>query len=342
MPAIDVKSLQDTAIQYQKELLWLPLIGLEDSMKYLNLVPNIQNERKITTFERTNGILKPHTGAVNKQEEVGKTVTRTLKVYPGDVVVEDFPENYRTVAYGPDVLLGKNQSKKHPWELVMLRAIMESVSEDLNLSLFCGQRDDLILDAYHVFDGFDKIIDDELDDGNISQALGNLYPYSFTLGNGDPLEYLLTMWKSAPLELRRKKTIMYVSQALFDEYNNYFLNEMGAMLDIFNRTIDKKDYTLLLGTEGRCTLAPMIGKQGSNRVLLTDYSNLEVGVDQTSDQEFIEVRRVDNPFVVQFVVKLVFGVQMQSLHKKRFLVDMGDGAEIPVPSGSGSGSGSVI
>ena len=342
MPAIDVTSLQNTAIQYQKELLWLPLIGLEDSLKYLNLVPNIQNERKITTFERTNGILKPHTGAVNKQEDVGKTVTRTLKVYPGDVVVEDFPENYRTVAYGPDVLLGKNQSKKHPWELVMLRAIMESVSEDLNLSLFCGQRNDAILDAYHVFDGFDRIIDLEIDEGTISPAIGNLFPYSYTLGNGNPMEYLLGMWKAAPLELRRKKTIMYVSQAMFDEYNNYFLYEMGAMMDIFNHTIDKKDYTLLAGTEGRCTLAPMIGKQGTNRVLLTDYSNMEVGVDQTSDQEFIEVRRVDNPFVVQFVVKLVFGVQVQSLHKKRFVVDMGGGAEIPAGSGSGSGSGSVI
>jgi hypothetical protein len=338
MPAINVESLQDTAIQYQKELLWLPLIGLEDSLKYLTLVPNIQNERKITTFERTNGILKPHTGSVNLQEDLGKTVTRTLKVYPGDVVVEDFPENYRTVAYGPDVLLGKNQSKKHPWELVMLRAIMESVSEDLNLSLFCGQRSDEMLDAYHVFDGFDTIINNELDDLMISPALGNMYDDSWN-GSESLVQYLNQMWRAAPLELKRRKTIMYVSQGLFEQYNLELGSEMGMFIYGLNGFgIDRPAETKLWGSEGRCTLAPMIGKQESTRVLMTDPGNLEVGVDQTSDQEFIEVRRVDNPFVVQFVVKLVFGVQVQSLNKKRFFVDGGSDSEIPV---SGSGSGSI-
>ena len=44
-----------------------------------------------------------------------------------------------------------------------------------------------------------------------------------------------------------------------------------------------------------------------------------IGVDQTSDEEKIEIRRPDNPKVVQFFMKMYFGVQFESISPEVFM-----------------------
>ena len=76
--------------------------------------------------------VKPYDSSVAiAHSDVGKAQEMTLQVEKAYASVKDNIQNYKTIAVGPDVLLGKNKSKKHPWEMVMLTSIVRTFGEDI-------------------------------------------------------------------------------------------------------------------------------------------------------------------------------------------------------------------
>jgi len=77
----------------------------------------------------------------------------------------------------------------------------------------------------------------------------------------------------------------------------------------------------------------------SNLVIITQKANLHYGVDQLSDSETIKAFNSGNPYLFTAAMKMVFGVQIQSIHSRSFVInDQTSAAE----TGSGSGSGSGV
>jgi hypothetical protein len=78
------------------------------------------------------------------------------------------------------------------------------------------------------------------------------------------------------------------------------------------------DQKVLVGTNGKCTLVPWPNMEGQPYIFITIKDNIKLGVDQMSDTEDVEIRRVDNPKVVQFFMKAYFGVGFESFDKTLF------------------------
>lgn len=308
-----VTDLANTAIQYKKEIKIMPYIALADTLKHMTPEPGIQFQKVLPNltgaFELSN-----HDGAKNLQ--TGPTLgKRTLTTYVGDVLIEEKPEDLRSVIQG-NALLGNNGNlDKHPLELQILALVAKNISKKLAVAIFQGERNGATLNSTNaVFDGFDHITSDEITATNISAGNGN-YEEVDPITSSNALDILMSAWEGSEDELKAVPTKLFIPFATYHAYNRDFASTYGA--NPYNVQYKK---TFLEGTDGLCELVPMTGKAGSSYMHLTTKENCRVGFDMMSDAESMIVRPCDNPWKVQFAMKMNFGVQFETLDKTCFKV----------------------
>lgn len=71
-------------------------------------------------------------------------------------------------------------------------------------------------------------------------------------------------------------------------------------------------------------IVPLANKKNSPFIHMTVKRNMLVGVNQTGEEESVEVARF-KAFVLQFIATMFFGVEFESLSKERLLVASIDG-----------------
>jgi len=326
-PTVDITSLQETAIRRQKDLKMLPYAVLATVLGAhgINLMPGIQNKDVITSFYRKSGILKPYaTTKEISQADVGKAEEATLEVFKSYASVKDNIQNYKTIAVGPDVLLGKNQSKKHPWEMVMLNGVITTFGEDILDALFPATRDIDDQSPTGAFNGFDTIVDAKVAASLISLAIGNLVNTGTIAApvdadDTDAADILLAFWRAAHPRLKEVKSMLLVPSDIGDYYDDAYFNKFKhkPIVDEYNRTI-------LHGTGGRCTLVRSTAMGTGQRIYLTVPGNLDFGMDTMSDATFVQVRNIyEDPNLVQFWIQGDYGCRIREVHPKVFQVNEG-------------------
>lgn len=326
-PTVDITSLAETAIRRQKDLKMLPYAVLAQVLGVhgINLLPGIQNKDVLTSFYRKSGILKPYSTSKDiTQADVGKAEESTLEVFTSYASVKDNIQNYQTIAVGPDVLLGKNQSKKHPWEMVMLQSVIKTFGEDIIDALFPAARDVDDQSPTGAFNGFDTLVDTMVAAGTISVALGNLVNTGAIAAPADEDDFdaadkLLAFWRAAHARLKEVNTIMLIPADIGDYYDDAYFNKFKhkPLTDEFNRTY-------LHGTGNRCKLVRSTAMGTGQRIYLTVPGNLDFGMDTMSDATFVQVRNpYEDPNLVQFWIQGKYGTRIREVHQKVFQVNEG-------------------
>jgi hypothetical protein len=309
-----VSALNQAAIKFRKELLMLPIIALESTLQHMTLRPGIQYQEIVNDLT-ADLELRPHDGSLNKQTGI-TAGERTLTTYVGDLVTEQKLEDIRQKLLGGQLLLaGKTkQTNKHPLEKQMIALIIKEVSKKLNLAIFNAVRNASGTTTATLFNGFDTLTATEIGLTTIAAGEGNFVDVD-PITSSNAWDSLRAFYQAADQNLQSVPTKLFVPYAVYNAYNEDYLATFGAVP--YNKEYKK---TFLEGSGGLCEIVPLVGKASSNYIHLTEKSNMLVGVDQLSDKEFVKVREVDNPFVTQFVMKMVFGVQFESLAKERLCV----------------------
>lgn len=309
---MNVTAFQNTATQYRSELLMQTVIGMEELLPHITVRPGIQDEEAVGNLSE-DVELRPHNGDKNVQDTfaLGK---RTLKVYTGDVIAEENPEELRSTIYGRKMIGDSAAGTKHPLEFEIMQLIMQGVSGKLAKAAFKAVRNSSGTKTIHLFNGFDTLALSDITATTISTANGNLIDVDeITAVNA--VDVLRSIWKNASDELKSKKTKLYIPFNVYENYCDAYRDDFGAVP--YNSQFEK---VTLEGTRGMCELVPVVGKAGSSLIHLTTKENMLIGVDQMSDKEYIEVRRGDNPFKWQFILKMVFGAQMASIDKRSLMI----------------------
>ena len=73
------------------------------------------------------------------------------------------------------------------------------------------------------------------------------------------------------------------------------------------------------GSNGRLHLVPLYNKNGSKYIHICPKMNMLVGYDQMSDLETVMVKEYE-PFILSYFATMFFGVQFESIDKRRFKV----------------------
>lgn len=301
--------LNENAIKYRRELMMLPIIGIKSSLEHLTLRPGIQWKEVVGSIG-SDAQLRPHDGNVNEQAGVN-TDARELETFVGDVITYEDPEKLRKSILG-EALLGNNKNlAKHPIEKLIVASVVKSVSKKLNMSLFDAKRN--ITDIKNsttkdLFNGYDKITAAEIALGTVSVAKENLEEFTEAFTEANVVDMLMAFYQGASDELTSEPTKLFLPKTLYNMYNNGYKNDFGSAP--YNKEFKK---TFLEGTDDTCELVALPGKKDAPYIQLTTKKNMLVGVDQLSDSEFVKVREVDNPFKLQFVMKMNFGVQFESI-----------------------------
>jgi len=307
--ALDIKGiLVGSGHKFRKEILLMPVVALSDTTNHMTIRYGIRGKETVGEA-RSGAKLRPYTSAKG-ETNTAQIVPRTLETFLGDVVEEFDPYTLYNTIYSEPL-----SKKRTEMEVVKTLAVemAKSATEDLPQVLFTGVRNAAGTTTMDLFDGFDTIIKADKLAGDVTVEKKNLVVAdAITAANaGDKLKLI---HKSAHVTLKNGASKMYVPVHVKEMYDEWFLATFGAVA--YNNAYEQ---IYLHGTNKKCELVALPGMIDADHIILTTKKNMLVGVDQTSDQERVEINKCDNPKAVQFFMTAFFGVQFESINPKVFL-----------------------
>lgn len=316
MPTISHNELNTAAQKYRKELLIMAVIGLGQTLQHMTLRTGIRYKETVGELDGPVELM-PYTGELlnDGYEEDGISINgRDIETFLGQAVKYFDPNTLVSSLYGSAVTKGE-ELKNVPIAKAVLTLMMRKISGGLNKSIFNAVRNASGKTTATLFNGFDKIVADEITATKITVAKGNQYDFSAAIDDNNAVDSLKACYRAASDELKEETVKMLLPWAIYNAYNDDYQQTVGAVP--YNKEFKK---TFLEGSDNRCELVPLIGKKASPYIQITTKGNLLVGVNQVGEEEKIEVRRGDNPFKLQFVTTMFFGTQFETISPEKLLV----------------------
>jgi len=313
MPTISHVELNKAAQKFRAELLIMAVIGLESTLQHMTLRTGIRY--KETVGELGGPVeLMPYTGLMTDADDNITIDGRDLETFLGQSIKMFDPNKLVSSLYGAAVTKG-DALKGIPINQAVLTLMIQKISEGLNKSIFGAVRNGAGKTTATLFNGFDTITAADITAAKISVAKNNLYNFAGAITSANAVDMLKAYYRAASDELKDVPTKLMVPRSIADAYNDDYQITVGAAP--YNKEFKK---TFLEGSDDLCEIVPLIGKKAAPFLQLTTKANMLVGVNQTGEEEQIEVRRGDNPFMLQFITTMFFGTQYESVSPTRLLV----------------------
>lgn len=306
-----LEQYQEAAHTFRAELLMLPLIGVQNTLQYMTARPGIRYAESVGEAS-VDAEFAPYKADMEDDADLDLNF-RTLYTYFG-ACVKNFEPNSAI-----STLLGKGATKtdgqmQTPTALAVLALIAKGLSYALNRAIWNAVRNPQGKKTKDLFDGFDTIAAKEIDDGNISQDKGNLVVIDEKITAANAVSVAKKIMYAMDEQLREQKCYLYCTQHFVDMYNEGYKMESGCS-PFYN------EYRQLCveGSNGNLIFCPLSNKAGSEYFQVSTKENMLVGYDQMGDVESVEVARF-KAFILQYIATMFFGVQYESIDRRRLLV----------------------
>ena len=300
---------QKAAIKWRKDLLMLPIIGIQDTLQYMTGRPGIRYKENVGTIyaDAQFAPYKPtRTGDVDLKLDF-----RTLETHFGNVVAKFEPNSAISTLLGTGATKGDGQMTT-PTALHVLAQIAKGLSEHLNDAIWNGVRNADGDTTKDLFDGFDTITEKEITAGTVSADNGNYMKIDEQITTANAVDVAKEILFSLDPRLRSQDLLMFCSQDFADKYNEAYLLTHGGIA--YNTQYAQGTVE---GSNGRLKLVPLYNKANSKFIHICPKSNMLVGYDQMGDIESIMVKEYE-PFILTYIATMFFGVQFESIDKRRF------------------------
>ena len=229
-------------------------------------------------------------------------------------MVSDFePNSAVSTLLGTGATKGDGQIST-PTAKSVLALIAKSLSEHLNDAIWNGVRNATGDTSKDLFNGFDTITQSEITAQNISAEKGNYLKLTEDITAANAVDVAKKILFSLDPRLRSQELFLYCSQDFVDKYNEGYLLSHGGIP--YNTEYGQ---TAVEGSNGKLKLVPLYNKADSKFMHVTTKSNMLVGFDQMGDIENVMVKE-HKPFILSYIATMFFGVQFESIDKRRFKV----------------------
>lgn len=307
-----LEEFQNAAIKYRKELLMIPIIGCQETLKYMTGRPGIRYKEAVGTIGGT-AQFAPY--KANRSHDFDLQLDhRVLETFFGCAVEKFEPNSAVSTLLGAIGATRGNGQAQAPTAKHVLALIARSLSEKLNDAIWGAERNANGDTTQDLFNGFDTITETEITDGAIAAAAGNYIKLTDNITNANAVDIMKNALYSLDPKLRAKTLYAYCSQDIVDKYNEGYLLTHGATP--YNTQFQQ---TVVEGSAGKLIFCPLANKAGSKFIHITDKANMLVGYDQMGDVESIEVERFE-AFVLSYIATMFFGVQFEQIDKTRLMV----------------------
>lgn len=304
-----LQQYQEAATIYRKDLLMLPIIGIQESLQYMTGRPGIRYKEEVASISG-DAQFAPYKPSRSQDFNLNLDF-RTLETYFGSVVAKFEPNSAISTLLGTGATKGDGQMTT-PTALHVLALIAKGLAEHLNDALWNGKRNAAGDTTADLFDGFDTITENEIAAGAIAADLGNYMKIDEAITSASAVDIAKSILFSLDPRLRKEELYMFCSQDFADKYNEGYLMTHGGIA--YNTQYDQ---TSVEGSNGRLKLVPLYNKMDSKYIHVCPKSNMLVGFDQMGDVENIMVKEYE-PFILSYIATMFFGVQFESIDKRRF------------------------
>lgn len=305
------EDFQNAAIKYRSELLMLPIIGCQDTLQYMTARPGIRYKERVGTVsgDAQFAPYKP-----TRASDFNLNVDyRELETFFGSVVSDFEPNSAVSTLLGTGATKGDGQIAT-PTAKSVLALIAKSLSEHLNDAIWNGVRNATGDTSKDLFNGFDTITQAEITAQNITAEKGNYLKLTEDITAANAVDVAKKILFSLDPRLRSQELFLYCSQDFVDKYNEGYLLSHGGIP--YNTEYGQ---TAVEGSNGKLKLVPLYNKADSKFMHVTTKSNMLVGFDQMGDIENVMVKEY-KPFILSYIATMFFGVQFESIDKRRFKV----------------------
>lgn len=304
--------LINSSHRFRKECMAIVPASIETCTKHMRVIDKLKGKE-------SEGAIVPQAKfrPYHSEKVVGGTAgitARTLETFPLELLEEFDPENLYTTTFGQPVDVEKIDM---PIVRKMLTLEMLEASRGLCDLLFRGVRNATGTGALDGFDGFDKIIANEIAAGNISFDNGNFAAFG-EIDEYNIVDRFTTMFTMLDEKLRgdqQKKLKLYCSIKASQMYDKGYAIKYGH-----GNFAGIKNQKYVDGTNDQLEIVPLPGMDGVNHFIITTQNNMKVGFDVFSKHTRFEVRKPDNPNMVQMHAKIYMGVDFANVDKEYLFV----------------------
>lgn len=303
---------QEAAAKWRKDLLMLPIIGIQDTLQYMTGRPGIRYKEHVAEING-NAQFGPYKPSRSTDFNLNLDF-RTLETFMGSVVAKFEPNSAISTLLGEIGATKGDGQMSTPSAMHVLALIAKGLSENLNDAIWKGKRNpsgDLSID---LFDGFDTITENEIAAGGLTEKKGNYMKLDDEITNVNAVDIAKKILFSLDPRLRSQDLNLYCTQDFADKYNEAYLMSHGGI--IYNNQYDQQTVE---GSNGRLHIVPLYNKNGSKFMHISPKSNMLVGYDQMGDVENVLVKEYE-PFILSYIATMFFGVQFESIDKRRMKV----------------------
>ena len=307
-----LQEFQEAATKWRSDLLMLPIIGIQETLKYMTARPGIRYKENVGALsgDAQFGPYKP-----SRSTDFNLNVDyRTLETFMGSVVAKFEPNSAMSTLLGQVGATKGDGQMKAPTALHVLALIARGLSEHLNEAIWAGKRNAAGDTTIDLFDGFDTITDKEITSGAIAAEEGNYMKLTEEITSANAVDAAKEILFSLDPRLRFQDLYMFCTQDFADKYNEGYLLSHGGIN--YNTQYSQ---TTVEGSNGRLHIVPMYNKIGSKFIHICPKSNMLIGYDQMGDVESVMVKEYE-PFILSYIATMFFGCQFESIDKRRFKV----------------------
>lgn len=310
--SIPDEDYKKAAIQWRSSLLYMPVLGAMEALKYMTPMPGLTLPTKLPTVDGE-GQFAPFK-ADRKSADTTLIQYRELRTYLGNVRIDFEPIMYiQTLLGAGTASLGEGQLTAPTAKMVM-EAVMLKLGAHLHDALFTARRNAAGDTTKDLFDGWATIIDNEISAGNIAINKGNYGIISGQINTTNAVDIAKEMERSCDPVLRRTEKFLYCAPEFADKYNDAYLLSHNAVP--YNT---KYEQPILEGSYGKTTIIPLDCMSGTDMIIITPKSNMLYGFDNMSDLSRIKVKDYE-PWVITLAATMFFGTQLLTLDKRMFKV----------------------
>jgi len=310
--SIPLTALQDACVKYRKQLLYQPIIGCEETLKYMTPRPGIRYKENVGAVSG-NAQFAPY--KPSRSTDFNLTVEyRTLETFMGSVNCKFEPNSAASTILGYLAATKGDGQIKAPSALHVLTLIAKGLSQNLNDSFWNAVRNPNGDTTADLYDGFDTITDKEIAAGNISVEKKNYMKLTEEITTANALDVAKEILYSLDPRLRAQELNLYCTQDFADKYNEAMLLTHGG-INYYNQFGQES----VEGSNGKLHIVPLFNKAGSKYFHVSPKSNMLVGFDQMGDIESVMVKEYE-PFILSYIATMFFGVQFESIDYRRFKV----------------------
>lgn len=303
------EDFQQAAIKYRSELLMLPIIGCQDTLQFMTSRPGSRYKERVGTMTG-DAQFAPYNPARSTDYNLDLSY-REIETFFGSVVAKFEPNSAISTLLGTGATKGDGQMTT-PTAKHVLSLIAKNLSEHLNDAIWNGVRNANGTTTKDLFNGFDTITQSEITAGEISAAKGNYMKLSEEITSANAVDVAKEILFSLDPRLRSQDLYIYCSQDFVDKYNEGYLLTHGGIP--YNTQYGQQSVE---GSNGKLKFVPLYNKANSKFMHVTTKSNMLVGFDQMGDVENVMVKEYE-PFILTYIATMFFGVQFESLDKRRF------------------------